>query len=202
MLTALRVCALLYGAIALAGSAAVVLFFTLETSMIGLVPTTDLFGPLSDWFGVVAAPPVILAVLLFCAVAAARWWLWILSALVAASFAASAVVTWLFIHGEATLDDQFAASAPQIVLLAAWVVCAGSVGAQRRVLPRWMRAFAVVIVAAFALAALVFAISFAIPAETGGREAVAYLAGIPGFLAYTAQPIWWICLAVTARHRD
>ncbi|MET0735750.1 MAG: hypothetical protein ABWY55_08925 [Microbacterium sp.] len=201
MLIALRVFAGLYGLMALAGSVVLALFFTLETSMFGRTPRGDFFGPLSDWGGVFGSVPLVLAVLLFAYVARARWWFWALTALVVISTIVFAAVSWNFIEGRMTLGDQFAAAGPQIALLVAWMVSAGVTGARAGVLPRWMRAFAFVLVAAIAVCATIFGISFAVPPAGGWRTILTLAGAIPGFLAWTAIPVWWICVAVTARKR-
>ena len=201
MLVALRIFAGLYGLMALAGSVVLVLFFALETSMLGGTPRGDFFGPLSDWGGVFGSVPLVVAVLLFAYVARARWWFWALTALVVISTIVFAVVSWNFIEGRMTLGDQFSAAGPQIALLVAWMVCAGVVGARAGVLPRWMRTFGVVLVAAIAVCAALFAISFAVPPTSGWRTILTLGGAIPGFIAWTAIPIWWICVAATARRR-
>ena len=114
MLAATRIFAGLYGLTALAGSVVLALFFALETSMLGATTRGDVFGPLSDWGGVVASVPLSVAVVLFAGLARARWWFQVLTGLVVIATIVFAVVSWLFIEGRLTLGDQFAAAGPQI----------------------------------------------------------------------------------------
>jgi hypothetical protein len=199
MIIAIRVFAGLYGLNALAGSVVLVLFFTLETSMLGGVPHSDVFGPLSDWLGVVGAVPLILATVLLAVLMRARWWFWIVTALLVIATILFAVVSWRFIHGYATLGDQIAAAGPHLALLVAWMVCAGAVGARAGVLPRWMRTFAVVLAITFAVGALLYGIAFAVPLPPGWQQPVMVVGAICGFLAWTVPSGWWICVAVTTR---
>jgi hypothetical protein len=62
-----------------------------------------------------------------------------------------------------------------------------------------MMTFAIVIVAVFAVSGLVFGVGYAMPASSGWSAPLVAIGAIPGFLASTAQPVWWIGVAATAR---
>lgn len=195
----LRIWAGLQGFISAASLLALLLFFGLATPFGNEQRQWSWLGPVNDWLSVLGAAPWIVASVLLALRVRAPWWFWALTVLLAIAVLAAALVTVLMLAGRASLQLQFAFAIPMIAISFLWLAFAGVLGTRSVALPAWMGVFAVGIAVAFALGAVIVGVAFAVPEATGWRMPLLITGAVPGFLAMIAFPVWWICVASTAR---
>ncbi|GAA1815220.1 hypothetical protein GCM10009749_26150 [Agromyces neolithicus] len=190
--TALRRWAFTTGYLGLASALALALFFALADPFGVQLRTWYWLGPANDVLSIALAPAQIVAALLLWRALAPSATLGALAVVMSLATAYLAVTTVRMLMGGATLDDQYVAAIPAIVLMFGFLIAVGLVGLVRarmcHILARW----AVVIGSAGLAALLVFAIGFLLPAGSAGQWAVFIIGGVAGAFAYVAYPVWWL----------
>ncbi|KRE21762.1 hypothetical protein [Agromyces sp. Soil535] len=191
---ALRTWAFATGYLGLASALALALFFGLADPFGVELRTWFWLGPASDVLSVALAPTQIVAAILLWRALAPSATLAALAVVMSLATAYMAVTTVRMLMGVATLDDQYVAAIPAIVLMFGFLLAVGLVGSRRDRMSRRLARWAVVIGAAGVAAMLAFAIGFALPAGSAGQWTVFVIGGIPAAIAYVAYPVWWLVL--------
>ena len=195
---ALRTWAFVTGYVGAASALAPALFFLLADPYGVRVRTWFWLGPANDALSIVLAPALIIAAVLVWRVLTPGVVVGALTFVMSAGYVAMAVVTVLMLAGRATLDTQYLAAVPTILVQFGWFIAVGFVSARRAsltpLLSRWAFVLGIGGVAAIAL----FGAGFAMPAGSVAQSVLFIIGGILAGVAFMLVPVWWILLGVRA----
>ncbi|MRX42963.1 hypothetical protein [Agromyces kandeliae] len=192
-----RIWAGLQGFVSIAALVALVLFFVLATPFSTPQSRWSWLGPVNDWLAVIGALPWIVAMVLLARYVVAGPWLWALTVLACVGAAAIATVTVLMLAGVADLLAQSIVAAAATVVAFTWSAVVSAVARDAGVLPAWLMAFAIAMIAAFAVGAIVGGIAFVAAEGSVLRATLLGVAVAICGLAWVAFPVWWLAVAST-----
>lgn len=191
----LRIFAGLQGFVSAAGVLALLLFFGLATPFGHEQRRWSWLGPVNDWLYILGAAPWIIASVLLVLRARGGPLLWLLTGILCLLIAGGALVTALMLAGRVGLAVQSAVAGPMTLVGFVWLWPASAAAASAAALPRWMLAYAIVVLVAAVVGGATVGVGFLLPTEAAARTVLFVAGGIPVGLAMVAFPAWWILVA-------
>lgn len=190
----LRSWAFTTGYLGIASFVAGVLFFALSDPFGARLRTWSWLGPANDVLSVVFAATMIVAVVLVWREIARGVVVAVLTLATCLLQAWGALVTVRMLMGAATLNGQFAAAIPALVVTLAWWITVGVVASRAGTLNRLLTRSAVVLGITGLVGFAVFGVGLLLPAGSPSQWVAFIVGGVCGGAVYALLPVWWIVL--------